>query len=181
MSTFSLYRRDSNYQRMAPPSAIYEVNQWKSSNSGNRHLPFCFDVISVANILFFPLFFFLTTSTSWSYYDWHTSICIHSISYEFGTRFWGVSLQIFLVYFASVFITPSLTLYNTGTLPRARTRADLLNSLQEPRPNNCLTQQIIFTCHEISIIKPLRTSVYYETIFFSSAILRADSPLLIIT
>jgi hypothetical protein len=57
MSTYSLYRGDCNYQRMAPPSTIYEANQSGSSNSGNRHLLCCFDANSVANLVAFPLCF----------------------------------------------------------------------------------------------------------------------------
>lgn len=95
MSTFSLYRGDCNYQRMAPPSTIYEANQWEWSNSGNRHLLSCFDVSSVANVLGFPLF--LAARTLWSYNN--SYIFIH-------TLFCGFMFFMFLISLLFIRNTP---------------------------------------------------------------------------
>lgn len=119
MSTFSLYRGDCNYQRMAPPSTIYEANQWEWSNSGNRHLLSCFDVSSVANVLGFPLF--LAARTLWSYNN--SYIFIH-------TLFCGVMFFMFLIslHFYSEY-SFLLTLYTAGLHMRFG-QTDLLNVFQ---------------------------------------------------
>lgn len=102
MSTFSLYRGDSNYQRVAPPTTIYEKNQWESSNSGNRHLVSCFDIISVANILIFPLRFCKTTLTWWSHYTSYTFS--HKFIYKLAFFFGCFPSRFFLVLVINCFI-----------------------------------------------------------------------------
>lgn len=97
MSTFSLYRGDSNYQRVAPPTTIYEKNQWESSNSGNRHLVSCFDIISVANILVFPLPFFRNTQTFREVVIFHTHWPIKFI-YKFAAFLFFFLLLSFTVF-----------------------------------------------------------------------------------
>lgn len=140
MSTFSLYRRDSNYQRMAPPSTIYEVNQWKSSKLWKPPLSVLFwcDQCSQHTDFFFPLFF-LTTSTSWIYVDWYS--CIHSISYEFGTLL-HVFIPDFTCFFC-VFIRNShvyLQYTKHSTVARARrTRrpVEFISSSRRNRNSYC--------------------------------------------